>query len=271
MKREPKIMGEAHVRCSGKLHQIVVTERGEIVLCGHRGSDGAAEAAAHALAGTSCRCFEIRAAVIAAVRLAHKRLRLGGLSDIPEGLRTAVKRLHARLWPGLPRGRGWKRPRARARDVRARWDRRVQGRVKGELLRAMPYKQGSSRWVDCDTSREITVDPDVSPHVTGTSEKVWHPKKPWAAQKLVVTYATTPRDGRDAYIACGCAMRVPRGDDLYPVVKLEQDARGRWLATTGRQGRGLSVEPARAIVDLGEPGSPAKGGEPCRFVRWVTR
>jgi hypothetical protein len=252
------------VRCSGKLHEIVLTDAGRLVFPDHAHEAGGTWARAQVdLAtlggGAVCRCGE----VLLAWRERTSRVR----DRLPEAIRDAHQRAcdrrASRMTVLL------KKP-----NLGERLAKLMEGRLNMALSRALvagTYREGTSRWVNCESIVSAHASwVEVAPHVTGESKVVRHPKHwEWQALDLRLIGVVHP-------VGYARVLRaIPTGlVDGHVVVALvdggihgqQPHVRGRrpgdLLVRAGKQSRGLTVVTATALVRRDSDGS-------WHIVRWV--
>lgn len=274
---------EATVRCSGSMHRIVVCDNGAISLPDHDRNDEASREALALLGGQPCRCLVVRRQLIGYI---SQNIR-SSAGKIPTALRPVAETLRRNFYGRRALGTGYcnanppEGPNLLHRLRLHRIDKLKNaatdiGDALHEAMHPIPYREGQSRWVSCDTKLEVGIslpDPEdpsrflfclcrhYQPRVVGESEKVWHKKHTWSGQRLLLEVTTDYASGMQALQVCSCTMYM-KGLN-YPVVAIDQREGNDWIATTGKQARGLSVVTARALVEVHEH------GEFCTFKRWL--
>jgi hypothetical protein len=267
---------EAKVRCSGKMHRILVKTGGEIVLLDHLHDAKEREALAR-LGGTPCRCLLVKQQLIAVLRQQLRPARRAPV--LPDKLKeVAEERLAARRQQYiLGHGRPYRPHRMTVKD---RFDAKQHAimcdqardidRALRDALETLPYREGQSAWVDCASTVSVDVRLPASGildcTVSGVSVKVWHKKHTWAAQKLDLRLVVALVPGLEALELCRCAMYDPKTEKTYPVVKAEcrpGQKPGTRVVTTGKQGAGLNVQNTKALARI-DP-----GGGPCTLIKWL--
>lgn len=231
--------------CGGRVHEVVLTAGGALVLPAHRAEIEdcgglrawlAGHAALTHISGarrTACRCAEVVGLWLALSTAPST------LPDVFQAARRAAderRRLRAgrALQPLVP--------------LRERLRLRAEGLLRSALRNAT-YREGSSRWIDTSTQCFAHVEWDVTPRVWGESETVRHHKHgQWRAQELHLHARVDP----GTYLR---ARRVVPDGLVDGRVVVAVELRSEVVtALVGRQGRGLSVESCWATLRRTETG-----------------